>query len=129
MLFLFSAATAVAAVSCQLLKLDRNAFSLLLGPLEDIMKKKVESYKTAVAPPKVAPSAASKILFEDLKVIGTLGKGSFGHVQLVQDKKTGNAYALKAVSKTQIVQTGQQGHVMSEKRCMILMNHPFLVKL
>ena len=34
---------------------------------------------------------------ENLLVIGTLGKGSFGHVQLVKDKLTGKTYALKVL--------------------------------
>jgi hypothetical protein len=63
------------------------------------------------------------IKIADLRVIGTLGKGSFGHVQLVKDKKgktcvpppaashgagqhhtlTHDRYALKTVNKSQIV--------------------------
>jgi hypothetical protein len=143
------AATVTAITNCTLLKLDRNAFSLLLGPLEDIMKKRVESYNVispasaaasaaaasgAVSSAGVllaapAPAAAEKINFDDLKAVATLGKGSFGHVQLVQHKKTGATYALKAVNKAQIVQTGQQGHILSEKRVMASLSHPFLVKL
>ncbi len=76
----------------------------------------------------VAPGFTA-VPFTNLKVIGTLGKGSFGHVQLVQDKVSGQTFALKAVSKTQIVQTSQQGHVLSEKRTMMMLNHPFLVRL
>lgn len=113
------------------------------------MKKKVESYNVGSPSSAPAPAAsgtaptstggvlsvsaavapAESILFEDLKPIATLGKGSFGHVQLVQHRKTGVTYALKAVNKAQIVQTGQQGHVLSEKRVMVQLNHPFLVKL
>jgi hypothetical protein len=131
------AASVTAMTNCTLLKLDRNAFSLLLGPLEDIMKKKVESYNAGtpaagsgasagVAAASAATAAAAaapseKIDFNDLKAVATLGKGSFGHVQLVQHKKTGVTYALKAVNKAQIVQTGQQGHVLSEKRVMCMM--------
>jgi len=70
-----------------------------------------------------------KIEFSSLKVIGTLGKGSFGHVQLVKDTNTGKTYALKSVSKAQIVQTGQQGHIMNEKRVMETLKHPFLIRL
>ena len=38
------AASAIAVTNVQLLRLDKFAFTSLLGPLEDIMKKKVESY-------------------------------------------------------------------------------------
>lgn len=124
------AATAMAESDVHLLRLDRQAFHLLLGPLEDYLRKQVEGYeeKTKIAlsrPVTLQPTVA----FADLKVLGTLGKGSFGHVCLVQDKHTGKTYALKAVSKAQIVQTGQQGHIMSEKRAMMTIDHPFCVKL
>jgi len=99
----------------ELLKVDRTSFDLLLGPLEDIMKRAVAKYDEK-RDTKVLPTANRKIGFEELKVIGTLGKGAFGHVQLVQDRQTGKTYALKAVSKALIVQTGQQGHIMSEKK-------------
>ena len=139
------AATASAVINTQLLRLDRSAFHSLLGPLEDILQKKVDTYK---APAQAAASTPSKsgavvpvssstvaqtnkrdIPFNQLIVLGTLGKGSFGYVQLVQDKVSKQAYALKAVSKQQIVKTGQQGHVMSEKKAMLLFNHPFCIRL
>ena len=146
------AATAVTASPVQLLKLDRNAFALLLGPLEDIMKANAAKYESKggdassgvdrdsdepsveeVRRRQQAALARAKnlpqIQFSNLKVLGTLGKGSFGFVQLVQDKTNEMTYALKAVSKAQIVQTGQQGHIMSEKKAMMLFDHPFLIKL
>jgi len=94
------------------------------------LKKKTMSYDSqAVEQEEKHEEQEKKILFEDLKIIATLGKGSFGHVQLVKDQNTGKTYALKAVSKAQIVQTGQQGHIMSEKRVMQQMRHPFLIRL
>lgn len=126
---------AVTSVKC--LRLDRSAFSLLLGPLEDIMNEKLKTYDGTQSPKKtsggspgqhVLEGKVGKVKFSDLEVIGTLGKGSFGHVQLVRDK-VGKTYALKAVSKAQIVQTGQKGHIMSEKLVMERLDHPFLVKL
>jgi len=146
------AAAALTVSPVVLLKLDRNAFALLLGPLEDIMKANAEKYEAqgAGASPVHADSegepspedvrkrqaqalakaaARPQVQFNNLKVLGTLGKGSFGFVQLVQDRSTDLTYALKAVSKAQIVQTGQQGHVLSEKRAMMMFDHPFLVKL
>jgi len=50
-------------------------------------------------------------------------------VKLVKHKKTGETYALKSVFKKQIVDTGQQGHIMSEKKVMCLFKHPFLTRL
>merc|ERR1712130_412780 len=124
------AATVTCATAVKALRLDRNAFSLLLGPLEEIMKKKMESYDTKNQEEETETRSSKRtIQFSDLIIVGTLGKGSFGHVQLVKDKQTDETYALKAVSKAQIVQTGQQGHIMSEKRVMEVLDHPFLVKL
>lgn len=126
------AATVTTLGNCVLLRLDRNAFSLLLGPLEDIMNEKLKQYEKKENSPAAAMPAATgttEIPFSDLQVLGTLGKGSFGHVQLVKDKKGGKTYALKAVSKAQIVQTGQQGHIMSEKKAMAALKHPFLICL
>lgn len=143
------AATLTAISQCTLLRLDRTAFSLLLGPLEDIMQKRVQSYDSFNRSPSqqdlsVVDMSTSRdeadtksepinkddeIKKDQLVSLGTLGKGSFGHVQLVKDKRTGKTYALKAVSKQQIVLTGQQGHIMSEKRVMAMLNHPFLIRL
>jgi cGMP-dependent protein kinase len=139
------AATITAVTDVELLKLDRNAFALLLGPLENILRKQVASYEKGSEEEKKdtgADDAANKlkaatlddftdksIKKSDLRVLGTLGKGSFGHVQLVRDVSNKKTYALKSVSKQQIVETGQQGHIMSEKRVMAAMNHPFLIRL
>ena len=82
--------------------------------------------------PAVVGSAGhllTNIKLADLKVLGTLGKGSFGHVQLVKDKTTGSTYALKIVQKQAVVDLGQQEHILSEKRTMAQLNHPFLVRL
>jgi len=124
------AATILCVSDIKCLRLDRNAFSLLLGPLEEIMNQKCASYdQKAPTEEKKVVATKRKIEFTDLVVVGTLGKGSFGHVQLVKEKGQKFTYALKAVSKAQIVQTGQQGHIMSEKRVMEMLDHPFLVKL
>jgi len=75
------------------------------------------------------PPAYKLISFSDLVVIGLLGRGSFGCVQLVQDERSGHNYALKTVSKAQIVKTGQQQHIISEKNVMRMLDLPFTVKL
>jgi serine/threonine protein kinase len=76
-----------------------------------------------------APFVNLEVDLKQLKTIGVLGRGSFGYVKLVEHMVTGETYALKAVNKTDIVATGQQVHIMNEKKVMMDMNHPFLVKL
>ena len=116
--------------------LKRHDFKLLLGPLTDIMAKRIKGYTTTEyeegadgGKTEDEQNVLIDIAFTDLSVVGTLGKGSFGHVQLVKHKDTGVTYALKAVNKQQIVDTHQQEHIMSEKRVMMRMNHPFLIRL
>merc|ERR1719251_684593 len=65
----------------------------------------------------------------ELRHIGILGKGAFGLVSLVVDPKSKKSYALKAIKKHQIVELGQQAHIISEKRVMSLMYNRFLVNL
>lgn len=140
--------TTVGPVEC--LCLDRKAFNLLLGPLEEIFQDGVRQYIHANE--SVAPNVAStakkypkddkssngdrvnyldtNIKLSDLTIIGTLGKGSFGHVQLVRETKNpSKTYALKSVNKVSIVKSGQQRHIISEKKVMASLNHPFLIKL
>ena len=68
----------------------------------------------------------------DLRIVATLGVGGFGRVELVQiagDTKN-RSFALKQMKKSQIVETRQQQHIMSEKEIMESSSDcPFLVKL
>eukprot|EP00479_Gromia_sphaerica_P013959 TRINITY_DN804_c0_g1_i5.p1 TRINITY_DN804_c0_g1~~TRINITY_DN804_c0_g1_i5.p1 ORF type:complete len:366 (+),score=74.24 TRINITY_DN804_c0_g1_i5:239-1336(+) len=117
----------------------------MLLAIDDVMQRKMSNYRSGsmvdgggFRPPGAVPrrglSVATRFLdirLEELQVIGTLGKGSFGHVQLVNLKEEGEekTYALKAVSKAQVVELGQQDHVMSEKNVMARLNNPFLINL
>jgi serine/threonine protein kinase len=68
---------------------------------------------------------------EDLKVLGTLGQGSFGHVQLVQLEHEGktSTYALKGVAKRKIVETHQTMQIINEKKVMMDLRHPMIIQL
>lgn len=59
------------------------------------------------------------VKLSDLRVIATLGVGGFGRVELVQIHADSNrSFALKQMKKSQIVETRQQQHIMSEKEIM-----------
>jgi serine/threonine protein kinase len=99
-----------------------------LGPLREILARVDWGSKSPDAPRKVS-TTTEKIKRDELEIVGTLGRGSFGLVQLVKHKKNGKTFALKQISKSQVVELGQQEHVMSEKNVMSSLDHPFIIKL
>jgi len=128
------AASAVAGgEGCTVVKIDRAAFSLLVGPLEEIFKTRIASYEKSTKKKHHAWKPIG-VDFQSWDVLGTLGKGSFGFVSLIK-AKSGNAkidgkyFALKAVSKYTVKKTKQEGHIMSEKTTMMELNHPCLINL
>mmetsp|Transcript_28976 Transcript_28976/g.67430 ORF Transcript_28976/g.67430 Transcript_28976/m.67430 type:complete len:808 (-) Transcript_28976:288-2711(-) len=128
-----AATVVVASSTAKALALDRDSFNLLLGPLEDIMKRAREGgqrpsmVKTQKGPLVDAPK--EKVLRKDLQRVGLLGCGGFGVVELHEHKVTGNCYALKGLSKGYIVKTGMQESVMNEKNILLMTNSPFIIKL
>lgn len=71
-----------------------------------------------------------ELKLSDLRVIATLGVGGFGRVELVQiHSDSSRSFALKQMKKSQIVETRQQQHIMSEKEIMAEANCNFIVKL
>ena len=68
---------------------------------------------------------------QDFRVVGTLGTGGFGRVDLVHLR--GNqqrSFALKRLKKQHVVETAQQRHVFNEKSVMMEMSScPFTVAL
>ena len=127
--------------------MDRTSFNTLMGPLTDILQKHEGVYRQDSAKPAPGAGSAAAVAaaggagagagshmldlkLADLKVIGTLGKGSFGFVQLVKSDKSANkTFALKGVSKVQIAELGQQEHIMSEKNTMCKFDSDFLIRL
>lgn len=57
------------------------------------------------------------------------GTGTFGRVQLVQEKTSKHFFALKVMTIPDIIRLKQEQHVHNEKSVLKEVNHPFLVKL
>jgi len=125
------AATVAAKTEVVCLELTRKHFQDLLGPLEDIMKRRADEmyHKKEKNNAPMKRRAADVCSLKQLKTIGILGKGAFGVVSLVLDPRTKKSYALKAIKKHQIVELGQQSHILNEKHVMELLHNPFLVNL
>ena len=70
----------------------------------------------------------TSINLSDLHYIKFLGKGKFGSVSLVHNKK--NIYAIKAISRKSVeVQKMLAKYFVNERRVMLTLDHPFIVKM
>jgi cGMP-dependent protein kinase len=69
----------------------------------------------------------TSIKLDDLYYIKFLGKGKFGNVSLVHNKK--NLYAIKAVSRIAVdKQKILSKYFIAEKKIMMQIDHPFIIK-
>uniref|UniRef100_A0A8C9YUA7 cGMP-dependent protein kinase n=1 Tax=Sander lucioperca TaxID=283035 RepID=A0A8C9YUA7_SANLU len=72
----------------------------------------------------------SRVSLSDFNIICTLGIGGFSRVELVQLKNDPNrSFALKVLKKRHIMDTSQQGHILSERRIMMEAHSPFIIRL
>jgi len=128
-----AATVTVESATAKALALDRDSFNLLLGPLEDIIKRGAAGASAVKGGVGRASQAAFKpkerIDRKDLKKIGLLGCGGFGAVELYEHQKSGETYAMKGLSKGYVVKTGMQESVMNEKNILMMTNSDFIVKL
>ena len=70
----------------------------------------------------------TSISLNDLFFVKFLGKGKFGNVNLVHNKQ--NFYSIKAISRKKAnLQPILSQYIISEKKIMLLLDHPFIVKL
>jgi len=148
-------ATCVATSEVQCLYLMREDFNIMLGDLQDLLdgntRQDDDESLTGLKNTEKQPEVVDKYELSDLKVLGVLGVGAFGKVKLVKaekklisdvnskdadEKKEENSsgksmsktYALKVLSKSSIVDSGLQDHVLTEKAIMEEVRHPFILQ-
>lgn len=66
---------------------------------------------------------------EDFELLKVLGKGTFGKVMMVKEKKTGKIFAMKLLRKDVILEKGEVEHTLTENRVLQSAKHPFLTEL
>ena len=66
---------------------------------------------------------------EDFEQLEMIGSGTFGHVRLCKHKATGRHFAIKVQKKNDVIRLKQVEHVLSEKKILGAMNHPFIVRM
>ncbi|XP_069022968.1 cGMP-dependent protein kinase 1-like [Embiotoca jacksoni] len=119
--------TAVGDVTC--LVIDRETFKQLIGGLDDGSNKQLDSDE-AKAKRLAEDDFFSSVSLSDFNVISTLGMGGFSRVELVQLKNDPHrSFALKVLKKRHILDTSQQGHILSERRIMVETHSPFIIRL
>lgn len=69
------------------------------------------------------------IRLAEFEIIGTLGVGGFGRVELVRNTRDLRTYALKVLKKQHVVETKQQDHVLNERNIMMETRSPFICRL
>lgn len=70
---------------------------------------------------EVSPSSFSKVRL--------LGKGDVGKVYLVREKKTNHLYAMKVLSKREMIARNKIKRALAEQEILATSNHPFIVTL
>ena len=92
-------------------------------------KKKFDVDQTETIFNKNTKDVNQDITEEDFEIIKVLGRGAFGKVNLCIKKDTNDLYAVKIMSKADIIERNQVDQIKSEKDILVEMNHQFLVSL
>ena len=71
----------------------------------------------------------ARVGIDDFELVRVIGKGSFGKVTLVRKKMDQKLYAMKVLSKSNIIKRKQVEHTRTERRVLGAINHPYIVKL
>jgi len=77
-----------------------------------------------------APKDGHKVGLDDFTLVKVLGKGSYGKVMLVRDKRNeAEVYAMKMLRKENVVKRNQVEHTKTERNVLQMVTHPFIVDL
>ncbi|KAM9391496.1 cGMP-dependent protein kinase 1 [Pholidichthys leucotaenia] len=120
--------TAAGEVTC--LVIDRETFKGIIdGMVLDSCENVQESSDPGIDP-GVGPTLPLSSSLSDFQIIGTLGVGEFGHVDLVQLKSSIKClFAMRVLMKKLILNNGQREHIQREGRILIEAHCPFIVRL
>ena len=120
--------------------LTRQMFESIMGSVKDVfdnntaMSSVVKSMRLEDASRSTIITSGSlrpiyKCNLDDLNIYNVLGHGAFGHVMLVQSKKTKRLFALKAQAKYNIVMKKLQDRILNEFEIATLVEHKNLLRI
>ncbi|CAF3587436.1 unnamed protein product [Rotaria sordida] len=70
-----------------------------------------------------------RVNFDDFETIKIIGRGAFGTVDLVRRKATGQVYAMKTLSKFEMLKRSDSAFFWEERNIMAFSNSDWIVKL
>ena len=100
---------------------DDRKTSASLAPGRTSFRRTYSSNSIKVREVEVGPNSFSKVKM--------LGKGDVGKVYLVREKKTEKLFAMKVLSKKEMIKRNKIKRVMAEQEILSTSNHPFIVTL
>ena len=65
----------------------------------------------------------------DFDIISVIGRGYFGKVMLVKEKKKGRLYAIKSIRKSKLIEKNNLQSIATESWVLEKVKHPFIVSL
>jgi len=101
----------------------------LQGDTEEVKNQwlsTVQAILDRAAPPK---EPSRNVGIEDFQLLKLIGKGNFGKVMLVRMKGTDEVFAMKVLSKKQIIENNEIEHTLAECNILQRLRHPFLVNM
>ena len=110
-------ATATAHGDCEVYYLEKEDF-------ENVIEKNLLDYLNN----RIYLQDES-ITLEQLTHLTKLGSGSYGNVSLVKSNKKNFFYAIKVISNKQILYTQLHKNLELERKILLRVDHPFIVKL
>ena len=102
------------------LEITKEVFDRVLGPLAELLEnmktisvtRDVERETAEQGPKIVKTETVIEKNLSEVKVIRTIGTGTFGRVKLIQHAKTRVVMAMKCLRKTQVIAARQQNNIM-----------------
>lgn len=67
--------------------------------------------------------------YEDFSILKKIGRGGFASVYLVTKRGCKDHFAMKVLSKKQIIKERQVEHIMTERNCYAKLTSPFIVDM
>jgi serine/threonine protein kinase len=69
------------------------------------------------------------VSISEFEILKPISRGAFGKVYLAQKRKTGDLYAIKVLSKSDLVRKNAADSVIAERNALAKAHNPFVVKL